>query len=221
MGSIGKQAEKYKEFMVEEAKISPDIIGNSTFNITRPKLKECLPACKTQENHLTFSEAQYPPDPFLFFFKKEFCTTASHLYQETCKNEQRRHLVTIYYPHLCDVLEDYSKAFNKVSTCKNWPWSFFKNGFGWQNQTLEREVTHYAKGNLIYVIYFIQSPYMTLIKRDIEMTLTDFVSNTGGLLGLFLGFSVISLFELIFWACKCMPWLSAPKRSRKTLEMSS
>ena len=42
----------------------------------------------------------------------------------------------------------------------------------------------------------IQSPYVTKIKRDVAMTFTSYVANTGGLLGLCLGFSFISLVEI-------------------------
>ena len=55
---------------------------------------------------------------------------------------------------------------------------------------------------LIHVM--IQSPYVTKIKRDVAMTFTSYVANTGGLLGLCLGFSFISLVEILFWVCCCL-----------------
>ena len=42
------------------------------------------------------------------------------------------------------------------------------------------------------------------IKRDVAMTFTSYVANTGGLLGLCLGFSFISLVEILFWVCCCL-----------------
>ena len=58
-----------------------------------------------------------------------------------------------------------------------------------------------ANQDMIHIV--IQSPYVTKIKRDVEMTFTSYIANTGGIIGLCLGFSFISGFELIFWCCCC------------------
>ena len=65
------------------------------------------------------------------------------------------------------------------------------------------EMVEYGRENLALVQVIMQSPYVTKIKRDVAMTLTAYVANTGGLLGLCLGFSFISGVELIFWLCCC------------------
>ena len=57
----------------------------------------------------------------------------------------------------------------------------------------------------------LQDPYYTSIKRDVAIPFTTFVAKSGGLLGLYLGFSFIGLFEVLyhisvsFWKafCKC------------------
>ena len=65
------------------------------------------------------------------------------------------------------------------------------------------EMVDYAKENLALVQVIIQSPYATKIKRDVAMTFTAYVANTGGLLGLCLGFSFISGIEILFWMGCC------------------
>ena len=47
----------------------------------------------------------------------------------------------------------------------------------------------------------IQSPYITKMKRDVSITYTNYVANTGGILGLCIGFSFISIIEILFWSC--------------------
>ena len=47
----------------------------------------------------------------------------------------------------------------------------------------------------------VQSPYVTKIKRDVAMSFVTFVANSGGLLGLCIGFSFISAVELLYWIC--------------------
>ena len=61
----------------------------------------------------------------------------------------------------------------------------------------------YGKDNLAHVNVLIQSPYITKIKRDVAMTFTNYVANAGGLIGLCIGFSFISGFEILFWLCCC------------------
>ena len=45
---------------------------------------------------------------------------------------------------------------------------------------------------------YIKDPVVTRIKRDQKIPIIGFVANTGGLLGLCMGFSLISAFEIIF-----------------------
>ena len=47
----------------------------------------------------------------------------------------------------------------------------------------------------------VQSPYVTKIKRDVAIPFVTFVANSGGLLGLCIGFSFISAVELLYWIC--------------------
>ena len=61
----------------------------------------------------------------------------------------------------------------------------------------------YGRDNLALVHVMIQSPYITKIKRDVSITFTNYMANTGGLLGLCIGFSFISAFEILFCFCSC------------------
>lgn len=59
--------------------------------------------------------------------------------------------------------------------------------------------SEYVKENIALVHFFItQSAYRSFTKEEL-MGFTDFLSNTGGLLGLFMGFSVISLIEILYF----------------------
>ncbi len=43
-----------------------------------------------------------------------------------------------------------------------------------------------------------QDPVVTRIKRDQKIPIIGFVANTGGLLGLCMGFSLVSAFEIVY-----------------------
>ena len=63
------------------------------------------------------------------------------------------------------------------------------------NKKIVDFVHKYARENIAMVWLFVRDPYYTSIKRDVEMTLTSFLGSAGGLVGLFMGFSLISLIE--------------------------
>ena len=56
-----------------------------------------------------------------------------------------------------------------------------------------------ATGWKFYSTALLDSFYFLEYEKTPRMTEIDFISNVGGLLGLFMGFSLISLFEIIYW----------------------
>ena len=44
---------------------------------------------------------------------------------------------------------------------------------------LLNEIYNYGKDNLALIHVMIQSPYVTMIERDVSMTFTEYVANTG------------------------------------------
>ena len=118
-------------------------------------------------------------------------------------NNNRRILIDQEQPNLCSTLEDFDEYFGINSTCDRWPNNYLEK-FDGPNTTLRDELYEYGKQNLALIHVMIQSPYVTKIKRDVAMTFTSYVANTGGLLGLCLGFSFISLVEILFWVCCCL-----------------
>ena len=75
--------------------------------------------------------------------------------------------------------------------------------------SLEENIFRYAKHNLAVVNVYIKDPVVTRILRDQKIPIIAFVANTGGLLGLCMGFSLVSLFEIVYHllgALKKMWW---------------
>ena len=58
----------------------------------------------------------------------------------------------------------------------------------------------YAKANFAILKIFINYPFYTRMTRDEETTLLSVIANAGGLLGLCMGLSFVSIFE-IFYFC--------------------
>jgi hypothetical protein len=56
----------------------------------------------------------------------------------------------------------------------------------------------YAEENFSVLKIFFKDPYYTIIQKDEAITLTTFIANAGGILGLCLGLSFVSVFEVIY-----------------------
>jgi hypothetical protein len=175
---------------------NPEKIGN----ISKPADIKCRASCRDQENNNQMSTLLYPQKRN-FFYRKNFCYVASHILQITCNDEDRRHFLGLEYPDLCRALQYFETYFDNTSTCNHWPENFLDKHDNSPNQTLMREILKYGRENLALVRIMIQSPYATKIKRDLAMTITSYIANAGGLLGLCLGFSFISGIEVLFWIC--------------------
>lgn len=62
-----------------------------------------------------------------------------------------------------------------------------------------------------YIVLFFKEDQFVTLKRAELFGITDFVANCGGLLGLFMGVSLLSLVEIIYF---CTIRLIYPQRSR-------
>ena len=70
----------------------------------------------------------------------------------------------------------------------------------WGEWWLSMNMKH-PRDNLVEVGIFFRDPFYVMIERDMRITELDFVSNIGGLMGLLMGFSFISLIELLYHVC--------------------
>ena len=184
-----------EDTILPEATKSPKLIGN----VTKPQSIPCLPGCVVQHNNKLLSHSLYPQKT-IFAYKKPFCIVASHVLFKTCLQQNRRILLNEQHPNLCPILEVFNESFVQ---CEKWP-EIFIESYGYPiNKTLVEEMYQYERNNIALVHVMIQSPFITTFKRDVAMTFLSYVANTGGLLGLFIGFSCISGIEILFWSCCC------------------
>lgn len=66
------------------------------------------------------------------------------------------------------------------------------------------------------MIYF-QSPLVVTLKREVQYSYTDFMAICGGLLGLFLGISALSIIELLYYSTLRLYWNLRRLKSRTVI----
>ena len=67
-------------------------------------------------------------------------------------------------------------------------------------RSLVRIVVKYStsRDNLVKVGIFLRDPFYVKIEREMRISVLDIWSNIGGLMGLIIGFSFISLIEMLY-----------------------
>ncbi len=63
---------------------------------------------------------------------------------------------------------------------------------------------HQRVRRVVLAKVYLDRPKTTVIVQTATVTLVDMISNIGGTLGLFCGFSILSAVEVVYWAGKSL-----------------
>ena len=86
---------------------------------------------------------------------------------------------------------------NACFVTKRWPQNRLANFNSTFAEALKQDIFTYAKENMMIVKVFIREVTATQILKDEKTAILSFIANTGGLMGLCMGFSVVSIFEIL------------------------
>lgn len=157
--------------------------------------KKCFQRCEMQEQNLMSTSSSYP-NKLTFPYRDDFCLILTKVVTKVCAEEYRKKAFLNRYRSQisCEELEQLYNS--KICEDGKADPADVKS-----NEKIFNFVHQYADDNIAVVKLFLRDPYYTNIKRDTEITLISFIGNTGGLLGLCMGLSAISLFELFYHFC--------------------
>ena len=173
-------------------------LGRFNYVSNNGSYRKCRPNCEDQKNSITITSSIYP-NGRAFVQRNEFCTLCKSLIQK-CNNSKKVPLENVY-PGLCGLLEPLSNI-DLNQTCSKQEWPLLRKML--YNCTsnhclIEEMVIKYARENLVLANIFMKSPFVTRFLKDEKEGLTAYVAKSGGLLGLAMGFSVVSCFEIIYY----------------------
>ena len=155
--------------------------------------KECLSNCEDQTNDLFVTTSNYP-NRKTFKDREEFCILGRKLYNNTCKLSKRLPL-SADFPHLCETLEELPDF---LYQCKNNRWRRERISNKTLALAIESEIYNYAKSNMAIINIFIKEPYSKRFRKTEKMSRIAYIASSGGLLGLCMGFSFVSLAEILY-----------------------
>jgi hypothetical protein len=163
---------------------------------TNNQLQKCLPRCERQSETTTFTFSKFPIKS-AFPQHPDLCLTLNKV-ARICNNPIRAKVFEEDPDHNGTTCKEILNANNSLKLC---------NGNGFPNVSkinsnpkMTNFLFNYAENNFAALKVFIKDPYYTLIRCDEQMPLITFLGSTGGLLGLCLGFSLVSIFEIIYHA---------------------
>ena len=85
---------------------------------------------------------------------------------------------------------------------------------------IEEVIVRYAKENLILANVFMSSPYVMRFMKEEKNDKMDAVAKIGGQLGLAVGFSIVSLFEILYYLVGCFTTKSSESKSSRKISRS-
>ena len=157
----------------------------------------CLARCDSQENNIFMSQLIYPHNKH-FQNHEDLCLIMEKI-SIICSDPNRKEVFEKHYNEdpTCQEFIDYYQAKNE--TCGNEiSLDMYK-----EDEKFVKFYLRYAEENVAKIAVYLKNPYHTSIIKDVKITLTDFISNIGGLMGLYLGLSFISVFELLYHFIEC------------------
>eukprot|EP00093_Oithona_nana_P007838 07838.XXX_67826_65125_1 [CDS] Oithona nana genome sequencing. len=144
------------------------------------KSVKCRSNCEDQINSLFVTSSAYP-NKVVFTMRKEFCLVIIRLIVK-CKTFKRGPLTRVY-PELCDLLDNVAEVLQRQII---------------QDPTiLDKEVSS-LNFRIHFFAHLFFDPYAMKFMKDIKQTRTSWFAKSGGIMGLCMGFSLISAAEILY-----------------------
>ena len=104
-----------------------------------------------------------------------------------------------WYPNLCNQIE-YLKANNKFCKDDSWNQEFLQqNNTNFNFVDSASTLTKYCRENIAFVSLFMREPFAEVLAVNVDTTLMNFIGSLGGLLGLCMGFSFVTIAEIFYY----------------------
>ena len=171
-------------------------LGKHQHFISKGRNRTCYARCNDQTfSTSSISTSQYPNLQSFPYFGFDFCLVMQKI-ARSCQSIKKLALED-KYPGICTHFNQMDMEL-KTMLCGYWDYDQVKDKL---SDKVIDFVKVYAKENTARVTIYMKDPYVKKTNRVAKISVSSFISNIGGLLGLFQGISVISFFEISYLLC--------------------
>ena len=165
----------------------------TTANNTQNHNMKCLQRCDLQTDTVSSSSTTFP-NKETFFYRPEFCFVLQKI-SKICTDESRKNVfeISTQIKNICHLVLEMNNTFKACDT-NDFPNSTVINA----NLQISEFMLEYASKNLAIVKIFYRDPYYTKFIKNEQISVLSFIANAGGLLGLCVGMSFLSIFEIVY-----------------------
>ncbi len=168
-----------------------DVVGSDG------SVKQCLPACHQQRNSFFATSARHPN---LHLRKPTFCTIVSKI-SSSCNLPFKAELMKNAYGE--DICSDAMTKEVLNKTCQDiMSVDYFMTLTDEVDQSLVRLVLQYAEDNVLAITFYFSENLVTRLVKDENLNIIWYIAAIGGILGLCMGASVITFFEILWHSCR-------------------
>ncbi len=162
---------------------------------TQSQLMKCHQRCEYQYEVVSSSSSSWPSE--MFYYRTDYCLAMQKLLLICSHPNKRRSFMDAYRDSIS--CEEIWTVQNTTGLCKTSDYPVYEIVTSPQCIKVSQFIFNYAKDNFAVLKIFINYPFYTSIKRDEEMSTLSFIANAGGLLGLCLGMSFVSITEVVYF----------------------
>ncbi|XP_015179465.1 PREDICTED: pickpocket protein 28-like [Polistes dominula] len=160
----------------------------------------------TQRNCILECEANFTQEMcncVQYYMPKSSNTTICGKKDDVCATNARRAMESKLY-------DDNQFNVTEVPSCNCWPGCFelsynfeisdskLMSNFNVQEKYTKKSKKYFTENMAVVHIFFVESQFTKSMKNEL-FGFTEFLSSTGGLLGLFMGFSFLSFMEILYF----------------------
>ena len=122
-------------------------------------------------------------------------------FDRTCSGHKRKPF-SVDYPDLCPTIEMLPNITDYCTSHHRFRSDIFHNKTLLKN--VEYQIYKYARENLAAINIFIKESYTKRFRKTEKMSRISYIASSGGLLGLCMGFSFVSLAEILYHCFLCV-----------------
>ena len=176
---------------------------------TKNEELKCYQRCENQYETILSSSSLWPSE--MFQLRTDLCYVMDKVASKICNDPAKQAIFHQSYGSKISCSQ-IGYVYNTLGLCKNTKYPSYATLKNEDAKKVVKFMTEYAQDNFVILKMFINYPFYTKIMRDEDMTILSFIANTGGLLGLCLGMSFVSVFEIFYFIYnllfqQCKRWL--------------